>query len=161
MVINIQAKPQSQRSKNAMNEYPKNNNCDVKSMSRPVTSRPSLFEKLDAVKEKVGFDDFAKPLPNGKTHVDPLIEEICLIIAEVLIRPCGRVMRIRGQEIEAGVVQEVYEKLTHEHIELVADNFKKQTRLIRNKSAYLQTALYNSVFEFHSHYTNLVAHDWH
>jgi len=144
-----------------MNEYQKNKNFDVTSLSRPVTSRPSLFEMLDKVKEKVEFQEFAKSLPNGKMRVDPLIEEICLIIAEVLIRPSGRVMRIRGQEIEAGVVQEVYGRLTHEHIELVADNFKKQTQLIHNKSAYLQTALYNSVFEINSHYTNLVAHDWH
>ncbi len=161
MVINIQAKPHSRRSENAMNEYPKNKNCDVKSMSRPVPSRPSLFQTLAEVKEKVDFEDFAKPLPNGKLYVDPLIEEICLIIAEVLIRPSGRVMRIRGQEIEAGIVQEVFDKLTHEHIQLVADNFKKQTQLIHNKSAYLQTALYNSVFEFNAHYTNVVAHDWH
>ena len=161
MVINIQAKPHSLMSLKAMNEYPKNNNCDVKSSSRPVLSRPSLFETLNAVKEKVDFEKYAKPLSNGKLQVDPLIEEICLIIAEVLIRPSGRVMRIRGQEIEAGIVQEVYDKLTHEHIELVADNFKKQTQLIHNKSAYLQTALYNSVFEFNAHYTNVVAHDWH
>jgi len=144
-----------------MNEYPKNNNYDVNTMSRPVTSRPSLFETLDKVKKQIDFEDFAKPLPSGKMCVDPLIEEICLIIAEVMIRPSERVMRVRGQEIEAGIVQEVYSKLNHEHVELVADNFKKQTQLIHNKSAYLQTALYNSVFEFHSHYTNLVAHDWH
>lgn len=144
-----------------MNEYKKNNNYVVESLSRPVTSRPSLFETLNAVKEQIEYQDFAKPLPNGKKRVDPLIEEICLIIAEVLVIAPGRIMRIRGQEIEAGIVQEVYGKLSHEHIELVADNFKKQTRLIHNKSAYLQTALYNSVFEFHSHYTNLVAYDLH
>ena len=144
-----------------MNEYPKNNNFDMKSSSRPVTSRPSLFEMLDTVKKQIGYQDFAKAGANGTAHIDPLIEEICLIIAEVFVRPCGRVMRIRGQEIEAGFVQEVFGKLTHDHIELVADNFKKQTQLIHNKSAYLQTALYNSVFELHSHYTNLVAHDWH
>ncbi len=144
-----------------MNEYQKNNNCDVTSASRPVTSRPSLFETLDAVKERVDYADFAKPLLNGEMYVDPLIEEICLIIAEVLIRPSNRVMRIRGQEIEAGIVQEVYNRLTYDHIELVADNFRRQTQLIHNKSAYLQTALYNSVFEIHSHYTNLVAHDQH
>jgi len=73
MVINIQAKPHSRRSENAMNEYPKNKNCDVKSMSRPVPSRPSLFQTLAEVKEKVDFEDFAKPLPNGKLYVDPLI----------------------------------------------------------------------------------------
>lgn len=141
-----------------MNEKNKN---FVETTSRPVTSRPSLFEMLDEVKAKIGYEDFVKPLPNGKMCVDPLIEEICLIIAEVFIRPSGKVMRIRGQEMEVRIVQEVFGRLTHDHIELVADNFKKQTQLIYNKSAYLQTALYNSVFEIHSHYTNLVAHDWH
>lgn len=141
-----------------MNE--KNNNF-VETTSSPVTSSPSLFETLDRVKEQIDFESFARHLPNGNTHIDPLIEEICLIIAEVYIRPRGRVMRIRGQEIEAGVVQEVFNKLTFDHIELVANNFRQQTQLIHNKSAYLQTALYNSVFELHSHYTNLVAHDQH
>lgn len=144
-----------------MNECKKKSGIDVGSMSSPVLSRPSLFETLKNVKEKIDFRAFEKPLPNGRSYVDPLIEEICLIIAEVFIRPSGRVMRIRGQDIEVGIVQEVYSKLDHEHIELVADNFKKQTQLIHNKSAYLQTALYNSVFEFNAHYTNVVAHDWH
>jgi len=62
MVINIQAKPHSRRSENAMNEYPKNKNCDVKSMSRPVPSRPSLFQTLAEVKEKVDFEDINFPL---------------------------------------------------------------------------------------------------
>lgn len=161
MVINIQTKPAAEGVEKAMNECKKNNGIDVKSMSSPVLSRPSLFEALNAVKEKVDYRDFEKTLPNGKTCVDPLIEEICLIIAEVLIKPRERVMRIRGQEIEVGIVQEVYSKLDHERVELVAENFRKQTQTIRNKSAYLQTALYNSVFEFHSHYTNLVASDLH
>lgn len=144
-----------------MNECKKRNGIDVETMSSPVLSRPSLFETLNAVKKKVCFEDFAKPLPNGKTYIDPLIEEICLIIAEVFIRPRGRVMRIRGQEIEVGIVQEVYSKLDYERVELVAENFRKQTQTIHNKSAYLQTALYNSVFEFHSHNANLAASDWH
>ncbi len=141
------------------NKYTKNNNCDVESLSRPVMSRPSLFETLDKVKAQVEYREFQKQLPNGKVYVDPLVDEICLIIAEVLVRPPESVMRIRGSEIEAAIVQEVYKRLTHEHIELVADNFKRQTRVIHKKSAYLQTSLYNAVFEFHSHYTNLVAHD--
>ena len=90
-----------------MNEFPKNNNCNFEKKSRPVTSRPSLFETLHRVKEQVEYEDFAQPLPSGKMHIDPLIEEICLIIAEVMIRPSDRMMRVRGQEIEAGIVQEV------------------------------------------------------
>lgn len=142
-----------------MNEFQKNNTCVANNKSCQVKSRPSLFETLDTVKAQVDYQGFAKKLPNGKMNIDPLYEEICLIIAEVFARPSGRVMRIRGQEIEAGIVQEVYSRLDHEHVELVADNFRKQIHPIRNKSAYLQTALYNCVFEFDAHYTNLVKQD--
>ena len=139
-----------------MDKYQKKNNYDTDNKSCQVLSRPSLFETLEAVKVQVDYQDFAEPLPSGKMYIDPIYEEICLIIAEVFARPSGRVMRIRGQEIEVGIVQEVYSKLDHERVELVVDNFRKQTHPICYKSAYLQTALYNCVFEFEAHNTNLV-----
>lgn len=139
-----------------MNEYQKNNNYHADNKSCQVPSCPSLLKTLEAVKMQVDYEDFANPLPSGKMYIDPLYEEICLIIAEVFTRPSGRVMRIQGQEIKAGIVQEVYSRLDHERVELVADNFRKQTHPIRYKSAYLQTALYNCVFEFEAHNTNLV-----
>lgn len=142
-----------------MNEFQKNNTCVINNKSCPVKSRPSLFTTLDKVKAQVEYQDFAKPLHSGKLYVDPLIDEICLIIAEVLVRSPKSIIKIRGSEIEAAIVQEVYSKLDHERVELVVDNFRKQTHPIRNKSAYLQTALYNCVFEFNAHYTNLVAND--
>lgn len=128
--------------------YQNPNNGGGVSPSRPV--RPSLFQTLKEVKAQVNFKSF---------DADPLINELCLIIAEVLVRPPESTMRIRGSEIEAAVVQEVYKMLTYEHLDLVRDNFKEQTRIIRKKTAYLQTALYNSVFEYEHHYTNLVKHD--
>lgn len=142
-----------------MNEYQKNNSCVMNNKSSPVKSRPSLFETLDAVKKQVEYQSFEKTLPNGKTIIDPMIEEICLVIAEVLVKPPESMMRIRGTKIESAIVQEVYGKLTYDHIELVFKNFRQQTHIIRNKSAYLQTALYNAVFEINAHYTNLVAND--
>lgn len=142
-----------------MNEYQKNNSCVENNKSSQVKSRPSLFETLEAVKVQVDYQDFAKKLPNGKMNIDPLIEEICLVVAEVLIKPPESVMRIRGSEIESAIVQEVYGTLTFDHVDLVFRNFKQQTRIIRKKSAYLQTALFNAVFELNAHYTNLVATD--
>ncbi len=142
-----------------MNEYQKNNNCDEESMSRPVTSRPSLFEVLKDVKVQVDYTDFIQTRKNGRTYIDPLIDEICLIIAEVLVRSPESIMRIRGTEIETRIVQEVYGRLTYDHIELVYSNFRQQTHIIRKKSAYLQTALYNSVFELEAHCTNLYVND--
>ena len=128
--------------------------------SSPVKSRPSLFQTLAQVKEQVEYENFGEiNKRTGCAMVDPLIDELCLIIAEVLVRPPESKMRIRGMEIETAIVQEVYGALTNGHIEMVRDNFRVQTQIIHNKSAYLQTALYNAVFEYHSHYTNLVKHD--
>lgn len=123
-----------------------------------VSSRPSLFKTLEVVQAQVQYEDFARQL-NGRQYINPIYKELCLIIAEILVKPPDNILRIRGSEMEVAIVQEVYRALQHEHIELVADNFSKQTHLIHKKTSYLQTALYNVYFEFDAHYTNLVKHD--
>ena len=73
--------------------------------------------------------------------------ELCAIIAEVnLMRPEFRV-KIGGEALEAGLVKEVFACLTHDHLERVMSAFNSCVSEIRNKKAYLRTALYNSVFE--------------
>ena len=73
--------------------------------------------------------------------------ELCAIIAEVnLMRPEFRV-KIGGEVLEAGLVKEVFACLTNDHLERVIDSFNTCASEIRNKKAYLRTALYNSVFE--------------
>lgn len=73
--------------------------------------------------------------------------ELCSIIAEVnLMRPEFRV-KIGGEVLEAGLVGEVFSCLTHDHLERVMTAFNSCKNEIRNKKAYLRTALYNSVFE--------------
>jgi hypothetical protein len=137
----------------------KNNNSFSDNVaSRPVMSRPSLFQTLEAVKKQVDYEYFGREI-NGRMYIEPLYTELCLIIAEVYVKPPNHIMRIRGEEMEAGVVQEVYRALHQEHIELVAENFKNQTGYIRKKTPYLQTALYNVLFELDAHYTNLVRAD--
>ena len=129
--------------------------------SRHVSSRPSLFKTLAEVKEQVDYMGFARAAEYRRdyAYIEPLYDEICLNIAEMLVRPPDAVIRIRGADMEAAIVQEVYRALTHDHIELVAYNFKAQTSLIRNTKAYLQTALYNVLFELDAHYTNRVRHN--
>lgn len=138
-----------------MNQNPQNRNCDVMNPSRPVTSRPSLFATLEQVKMQVEYLSFAETIKTtGKTYIDPLYDELCLIIAEVLVRPPESTMRIRGGTIETHIVQEVYRALTAEHVQAVYKNFRAQTNHIYKKSAYLQTALYNAVFELNANETN-------
>lgn len=88
------------------------------------------------------------------------MRELCYIIAEVyIIKPESQVA-ISDELLDAYLVQEIFEELRSVHLELVADNFNSLTTIIKNKRAYLRTALYNSIFELESHYTNLVNHDF-
>lgn len=138
-----------------MNQNPQNRNCDVMNPLRPVTSRPSLFATLEQVKTQVEYLSFAETIETtGKAYIDPLYDELCLIIAEVLVRPPESTMRIRGGTIETHIVQEVYRALTAEHVRTVYENFKAQTTRIYNKAAYLQTSLYNAAFELNAGYWN-------
>ena len=87
------------------------------------------------------------------------MRELCYIIAEVyLLDPESRIT-ISDEVLDAYLVQEIFSNLRHEHLEMVADSFSRNTTLIKNKRAYLRTALYNSFFELESHYINLVKSD--
>ena len=126
-----------------------NNHGDQRgAKSRPVQSSPSLLKTLEQVKEQVKYENL--PWKNGKREsgIEPIYHELCLIIAEMYITPPGRLVRVRGFEVEAAIVQEAYRALTGEHLVMVVENFKAQQHEIRNTRAYLQTSLYNALFEF-------------
>lgn len=87
------------------------------------------------------------------------MRELCYIIAEVYMMNPDSAISVGGELLGADLVQGVFEELRYPHIEMVTDNFEKEARQIKNKKAYLRTALYNSVFELEAHYTNLVRCD--
>lgn len=87
------------------------------------------------------------------------LRELCYIIAEVYIIDPDSKVRISDEILDAYLVQEIFGELTLEHLRLVRDNFRDKIELVKNKRAYLRTALYNSVFEIQAHYTNLLNHD--
>ena len=115
-------------------------------------SRPSFREAFRRAAEQVELH-CCEPI-----ETEPF-RELCYIIAEVyMLDPYSRI-KIADETLDAYLVQDIFKELELDHLRLVYHNFRKQTKLIRNKRAYLRTALYNSVFEFEAHYTNLVAHD--
>jgi hypothetical protein len=133
--------------------------------------RPSIFKELEAVKEQVEFECFTNYLTdkdgkprldsegNQLTSLNPLFEELCLIIAEVnLLNPDGAI-RISGSEVAIFIVQEVFTRLSAEHLKSVVYKFQRISAPIYQKKAYLRAALYNAVFESESDVTNQIAHD--
>ncbi len=86
-----------------------------------------------------------------------LAKEICCIIAEVdyLAERCPlNEIKIGKEKYTFALVSEVFSQLTHEHIEFVIDKFSKIKYEIKYRKSYLRTALYNSVFEMESFWTN-------
>ncbi len=130
-------------------------NQDTKNTSlcyEECPSRPSFREAFRRAADQVELK-CSEPTERDR------FRELCYIIAEVyMLDPYSRI-RIADETFDAYLVQEIFEELTLDHLRLVYRNFREQTKLIRNKRAYLRTALYNSVFELEAHYTNLVAHD--
>ena len=93
-------------------------------------------------------------------EIDPgLGRELCMIMAEVYMMDSEKPIRISGEWMDGHVVQQVFAELRRDHVVMVADEFCRLTSDIRNKKAYLRTALYNSVFSIDAHYTNRVNHD--
>ena len=85
------------------------------------------------------------------------LRELCYIIALVYATEANGRILIGGEVYRATLVAEIFEELTIEHLRLVRQNYLAQSVRIRNKRAYLRTALYNSVFELEAHYDNVAS----
>ena len=128
-------------------------------------SRPSLLSALDDVKYQVEFEAFGRLMTTRDgsrvVYVDPIFQELCLIIAEVFVMHPDCVIKVAKTDLCSSLVYEVFKQLTNEHLQMVYDNFKAVQTKIHNKKSYLRTALYNAVFEHNAHYTNALQADYH
>lgn len=123
---------------------------------QPTRPRLTLRDAREAVLRQVGgLEQFAE---RGRT--DPLYSELLLCMAELTLFPDAALLRVAGVELPAGVVKEVYGMLTAEHLREVRRAFCRITSPVRNRKAYLRTALYNAVFELEAGIINEVAGDW-
>ncbi len=125
----------------------------IERIDRAYFDEMTFSEAFDAVKEQVEFFAFSE---TDKDEADG----ICLIIAEILKLPPASMVRIGGNNLPAEMVQAIYYHLTHEHIELVLQNYGRAVYEIKFKKTYLRTALYNAVFEYEAHYTNAYKKDF-
>lgn len=100
----------------------------------------TLQDHIDKVKGQLEFESFDTPYI-------PQAEEICLIIAEMAMLPPSATVQIGGNKLTAEAVRVIYDRLGHDDIISVMDNFEAAEYNIRFKKTYLRTALYNEVFE--------------
>ena len=124
--------------------------CQVK--SRQVSPRLSFREAIEKVQLQVQLRCFK---PQDKEFV----KEIQMNIAEVYMLGDDAPVRIAGDQLDGFIVKQVFEQIREEHVQLVIDNYSKVEYIVNYKKSYIRTALYNAVFEYEAHFTNLVRHD--
>ena len=117
--------------------------------------RPSFRSAISRAERQVEYDYIL----HDKTVAPELAHEVCMIIAEVYMMAPDKPIRISGEWLDGYIVQEVFGELTRDHVEMVIGEFCRLVIDVRNKKAYLRTALYNSVFSIDAHYTNRVHYD--
>lgn len=130
-----------------------------KSTSSPVQHSPADDKRalpfsvlLECVKGQIEFRCFQR-------EDEEQAGEIAMIIAEVMKLPANAAVRIGGNDLRAEMVAEIYDRVTHEHVTHVMDNYARATYEIKHTKTYLRTALYNAVFELTSRIDNHVYTD--
>lgn len=116
----------------------------------------SLHSALEEVFEQIG--GLAQLEERGR--LDPLYRELLLCMAEVRLFPDDMVLKVAGSEVTARLVKEVYGMLEADHLQAVYRSFLQIAHPIRNRKAYLRTALYNAAFELEAGIINEAARDW-
>lgn len=86
-----------------------------------------------------------------------LYDDIAHIIADVYVRNPKYEVKVDGEWVTYGYLQEVFSELTSEHVQAVAAKFENYTQEIRFKRAFLRTALFNICFEINADVTNAVS----
>lgn len=123
---------------------------------RPDSGMDRTGEKIDAYRECIRENiDYQCFRPQDMESVDELVE----LMADTMLVPDRRTVRVAGAEKPAPVVKGRFMKLAHSHIEYVIGCMQKHTGKIRNIKSYLLTALYNSPLTISSYYHAEVNHD--
>lgn len=113
--------------------------------------RQSFSDCLNNVKDKLEYYVFQDKIG----QVNPQVEEIYRIITEVMMLNQSNNIHIGGNDMPVCAVQEIFYELHAENISQVIENFNAMPYQIKNKKAYLRTALYNSFFEIEASVANL------
>jgi hypothetical protein len=105
--------------------------------------RPTFREAITIAEEQIGLAEYPR-----ERELWRILHDLCRTMAEVyMMAPTARI-KVAGEELEAGMVAEVFCEVTPEMAETLAEELKGSIADVRCLKAYLRSALYNKVFEF-------------
>lgn len=110
------------------------------------------WDYIEQVKEQIDYGLLAESYPND----DP--ESFLELIADVLGNRCSTI-KIGGEALPAGKVQDRFRRLRFEHVAYVIDSLRSTSSKIKNIKAYLLRALYDAPLTIGPFYSAAVRHD--
>ncbi len=113
-----------------------------------VSSETQYFETERYFKDLINYDQLVSKY---RGHDIDLLNEIMMNIMDMYYGEYTTVNRDRKPQV---IIRSVLSKLNHGKIEYVLNQYKGVTTEIKNAKGYLQTIIYNSVFEVQSKYEN-------
>lgn len=112
--------------------------------------RLTFREAVRLAGEQIGLEMFDRRHENYG-----LIHDMCRVMAEVYMMSPTAEISVGGENLQAGMVAEVYREITPEIAETLAEELRYQMASVRCVKAYLRSALYIKVFEFEACETRL------
>lgn len=117
------------------------NRLGVSDTSKP--RRLSFREAITKAEDQIGFHEYSRTYA-----CYGILHDMCRVMAEVYMMPPRALIRINGEDLEAGMVAEVLAEVTQEMAEERAEELRATLPGVTCLKAYLRSALYNKVFEF-------------
>lgn len=117
--------------------------------------RITFREAIALAEEQVGIAEVARYERSWS-----VLHDMCRVMAEVYMAPPSMLMKVCGEEMEAGLVAEVYRELTADCVQELAHRLTQEIGGVRFIKAYLRSALYNAAFEYESSAARELSADW-
>lgn len=125
---------------------PANGSCGItRSSGESKPRRMSFREAITKAEDQIELHVYSR-----QYACYGILHDMCRVMAEVYMMSPTSVIRINGEDLEAGMVAQVLEELTQEMAEERAEELRGTLHTVTCLKAYLRSALYNKVFEFES-----------
>ena len=123
-----------------------NNNKELNKTDRPTDTggrRLTFREAVTLAEDQIALHEYPR-----RHILWGILHDLCRVMAEIYMMSPTATVRVAGEELEAGLVADVYREVTPEMAETLATELQGQLAGVTHMKAYLRSALYIKVFEY-------------
>ena len=123
-----------------------NNNKERNKTDRPTDTRGRRLTFREAVtmaEDQIALHEYPR-----RHILWGVLHDLCRVMAEIYMMSPTATVRVAGEELEAGLVADVYREVTPEMAETLAAELQGQLAGVTHMKAYLRSALYIKAFEY-------------